>query len=350
MKRRANPARVGLFVVGALVLVFAVVFVVAGGRLFASKERAVMHFSGSIYGLQVGAPVVLRGVRLGSVTAIGLTYDHDEDSFSIPVVAELDRTVIRDVRGGPADSGEVSVQALVGRGLRAQLTLQSLLTGQLYIDLDFRPDRPALRMGSLRGAVEIPTVATPIQELKNQFDGLDLRKLLEDVSAIATSARRITSGPELERTLQEVQQIAVNVNRLTAQLQQRLPPLADSARSAMSSTQRAMDNVGGAAARVDSAAGHLGSLLAPDAPLVTGVQRSADSLAASADALRRATSDDSRLMLRLDQALQDVSQAARALRLLSDTLEREPESLLRGRRSVPAGASAAPPAVNEKGR
>lgn len=331
MSRKANPALVGLFVVGALVLIFGVVFVVAGGKLFAPKERAVMHFNGSIWGLQVGAPVVLRGVRLGSVTSIGLTYDKQRDTFSIPVMAELDREAVRNLGAGMG-TGDVPLQALVERGLRAQLTMQSLLTGQLYVDLDFRPDKEALRMGAVRGAVEIPTVATPIQELKNQVDTLDVRKLMEDVSAIAASARRITTGPELAGTLQEVQHIAQNLSRLTDELQRRLPPLADTARQAMGSTRQAMDSLGSAAARVDAAAGRAEVLLAPDSPLVADVRHAADALAATAEALRRTTSDDAGVVRRLDDTLRDVSQAARALRSLSDTLERQPDSLLRGRR------------------
>ena len=75
MKKRGNPALLGLFVVAGLVLVFITLFSIAGGELFTRKERVVMYFGGSIYGLQVGAPVVFRGVRLGSVTTIGLTQD-----------------------------------------------------------------------------------------------------------------------------------------------------------------------------------------------------------------------------------------------------------------------------------
>lgn len=89
--RASRPVLIGAFVLGALVLIVAAVLASADGRLFARKDSVVMHFSGSIFGLQVGAPVVFRGVRLGSVTSIGLSYDAGQDRFSIPVVAELDQ-------------------------------------------------------------------------------------------------------------------------------------------------------------------------------------------------------------------------------------------------------------------
>ena len=96
-----------------------------------------MHFSGSVYGLQVGSPVVFRGVRIGSVQSIGVV--HDGEQFRVPVVAALDRDRIHKLHGGSArDDPDLSLPSLVARGLSAQLATQSLLTGQLYIDMDLR--------------------------------------------------------------------------------------------------------------------------------------------------------------------------------------------------------------------
>ena len=342
MKRKANPTLIGAFVVGALALIFAAVFIIAGGQLFSRKERAVMYFSGSIYGLQVGAPVVFRGVRLGSVTSIGLAYDKSKDTFSIPVMAELERDVVRNVNDAkdksPAQDGSLTIEALVGRGLRAQLAMQSLLTGQLYVDLDFRPDKPARQQGAFTSATEIPTVSTAIQELKNQVESIDFRRLLDDVSAIASSARRVVSGPELDQAMKDLAQITGNIKSLTSQLDKQIDPLAGGAKSTLQSTQNAMERLGGAADRisgaassVDHTAAKVGEFLAPDSALVQSVQKTADELARSAEALRSTTSDDSLLMQNLDRALRDVSRAARAVRELSDTLDQQPDLLIRGR-------------------
>jgi paraquat-inducible protein B len=342
MAKRANPTLIGGFVVGALALLFAGIFLLTGNKLFVRKERAVMHFSGSIYGLQVGAPVVFRGVRMGSVVSVGVTYDAKTDSFSIPVVADLERAVIRDVGGKAAQSDDLTIKALVDRGLRAQLSTQSLLTGQLYIDLDFRPNKPVVSEGPNGRGVEIPTVSTSIQDLKNQLDGLDVRKLVDDVSAIAGSARALVAGPELKQALADLAQITSTMKHVADRLDKHVDPLANSVQSTLASARKAMGSVDEAADRVDTAATQLGtasdrvsSALAPDSALLRSIQQAADDLARTTTALRQAAGDDAPLRQNLDQTLHDVSRAARALRELAETLDRQPEALIRGRPKTP---------------
>lgn len=346
----ASPALIGLFVVGALVMIFATVLLLTGNKLFARKEQVVMHFEGSIYGLQVGAPVVFRGVRLGSVTSIGLSYDPSHDEFSIPVIAELDRNKIKLV-GKPTEStrDDLSTTAMVKRGLRAQLSMQSLLTGQLYVDLDFRAEKPSRRLQDAdpteAGLVEIPTVATAIQEFQHQIDGLDFRRMIEDLSQIASSARKLVSAPQVQAMMDEVLATTRNVNRLVVQLNRRADPLAQAAQGTLGATQQAMERLGDAATRAGSASDKLGTasdklgsasdaatgMLRDDAPVVRSVQQAADELARSAAALRQTTRDDGLLMQRVEQALQDVSRAARAVRELADELEQQPQSVITGK-------------------
>lgn len=343
MAKRANPTLIGGFVVGALALLFGGIFLLTGNKFFTSKERAVMHFSGSIYGLQVGAPVVFRGVRMGSVVSVGVTYDSKTDSFSIPVVADLERTVIRDVGGKAAKGDDLTIKALVDRGLRAQLSMQSLLTGQLYIDLDFRPNKPVVSDEAPSGrGIEIPTVSTSIQDLKNQLDNLDIRKLIDDVSAIAGSARALVAGPELKQALADLTQITSSLKHVAERLDKHVDPLANSVQTTLASARKALGSVGEAAGRVDAAASQLGtasdrvtSALAPDSALLRSIQQAADDLARTTTALRQATTEDAPLRQNLDQTMHDVSRAARALRELAETLDRQPEVLLRGRPKAP---------------
>ena len=340
MKAKANATLLGLFVVAGLVLLGAAIVAVAGDKLFTRKTRAVMHFSGSIYGLQVGAPVVFRGVRLGSVASVGMVYDPAADTFSIPVVAELEQGLIRSLDGKGAERNPMlTLPALVAKGLRAQLSMQSLLTGQLYIDLDLRPDKPpALDGHGDAGTVEIPTNATAIQNLKNQLDGMDFRRLVEDVAVIASSARALVAGPQLKKSLDDLAQITGSVRRLSEQLAKRVDPLAQSAQSTLGETQRAMVRLGSAAdgisdtaRRLGSTADQVGALAAADSPLVQRVQQTADELARTATALRGQVSDDAPTLQNLNQTLRDVARSARAMRELADLLERQPDALLRGR-------------------
>jgi paraquat-inducible protein B len=223
MSRRASATLIGAFVVGGIALILGAIIATGAGTVFKPKERAVMHFTGSAYGLQQGAPVVFRGVRVGSVTSIGLAYDEGSGIFSIPVVAELDPRMLR--RLVVAEKAGAPLAALIDRGLRAQLSLQSFLTGLLYVDLDLRPDKPAIRFEREPTMTEIPTNATPIQALKEQLESVDLRRLVDDVSAIAASVRQLTGSPPLRDALADGSTVTAQAKALTAQLDRRIAPV-----------------------------------------------------------------------------------------------------------------------------
>ncbi len=340
MKRRFSPTLIGTFVVGALGLLVLLLLAIGGQDLLQRKERAVMHFSGSIYGLQTGAPVVFRGVQVGTVSSIDVRWDDTAGNYVIPVIADLDADVLRRLgAGGGAKSGEALLAPLLQRGLRAQLGMQSLVTGQLYVDLDLLPVRTVRLMGpqtgAARGLIEIPTQDAAIQNLKNQLDGLDLRRLVNDISETARSVRELVAGPELKAGVTEAALAAADIRRLAQRLEQRIGPLADSAGQALARTAAAADQLGAAAKRFEEASGNAGALLAPDSALVQRLQTTADDVARSANALRQATDTESPLLQDTQQAAQEVSRAARAVRDLARRLGDEPESLLKGRRDEP---------------
>ncbi|MBV9247716.1 MAG: MCE family protein [Acetobacteraceae bacterium] len=134
--RAAKPAVVGGFSLGALVLVVAGVLFFGGTRFFERTARAVIFFQGSVAGLEIGAPVTFRGVRVGSVQNVEIHLSAGGES-RIPVTIELlpGRVILEDK--------EARLQQLVAAGLRAQLDLQSFVTGQLRVNLDFRPGSSA---------------------------------------------------------------------------------------------------------------------------------------------------------------------------------------------------------------
>ncbi len=336
MSKKANPLLIGAFVVGGLALIAVALIIVAGGRLFERKERAVMYFKNSIYGLEVGAPVVFRGVQVGSVKRIGIFYDRKADSFAIPVEAELEADAIRGLDG--AGGASAALPTLLERGLSAQLSMQSILTGQLYVDLDLRPREVSTLHGTKTDLTEIPTTTTAIQNLKNQLEGVDFRRMMDDLASLAKSASGALAGPQLKQSLEDLQAITASVRRLSASAEKRFDPLATDARGAMASTRLAMDKLGGAAEGVsgtakslDGASKELKTLLAPDSPLMRDVRNTAEQLSQAAAGLRRTTSDDGALVRNTERALQDVSRASRALRDLAELLERHPNALLRGR-------------------
>ena len=358
MTPRPQATRIGLFALGGLALLVAAVVVVFGGRFFTGSEQAVMQFRGSVYGLQVGSPVVFRGVRLGAVRSVGVVYA--QGRFDVPVVVDLDAEVIHSAGGASAnttaatttttttatdtDTPGLSLAALVQQGLTGQLATHSLLTGQLYIDLDLRPVGPVAVVVSrdAQGRLLIPTTLTRFQSLQDQLDSVDLSRMTDDLSATLVAARKLIAGPELQLTLSELAQTATSLKRLSATLDQRLPRLASSAQGTLQEASQASarlgtaaDKLGSAADRVGGAAARAENLLAADSRVVLGVQQAADELSRAAAALRAAASDESATVQGVQRAMADLSRAARAVRELADTIEQQPQSLIRGKAAPP---------------
>lgn len=339
MTRRADPFRVGLFSLLGIALLAALVISVTGGRIFSLSEKAVLNFPGSVWGLQIGAPVVLRGVRIGSVTAVTLTQDATTGALAAPVVIEIDRRRIRDAQGGSADEG-AALPLLVQRGLRARLAAQSLLTGRLFVELDLEgAPRAAAAVATASGAVQIPTVATSsMQALQQQLEGVNLRQLVQDISATADAARRLMSSPELAKSIEQIAVLTSSLARASAVIDRRIGPLADGAQSTLADTRKAIaqlvtaaERLASASERVGGAAANAEKLLAADSPLVASVRQAVDDIGRSATALRAATADDSAVMQNLDGTLAELRRTSRSVRSLAELLERRPDALLRGK-------------------
>ncbi|HEV6966671.1 MlaD family protein [Roseateles sp.] len=339
-RRRANPLVIGAFVAASLALLAAALIALPGNHWFKRPQRAVMFFSGSVYGLQKGAPVVFRGVHVGDVTEIRVYYDSKTDGYAIPVIAELDDDAIRDLEG-ERTHGDIghALPTLIARGLTAQLGTQSLVTGQLYVDLDLRPkQRGALRGGYQGDATEIPTTATVFQALKSQLDGIDLRRILDDLSQISSAAHAFVTGPELKQGLKDFAEMAAHARRLAAQLDQRAAPLSNGAQRALASVDRAGNRVSDAANRLGRGADRASELLDPNGTVVRDLRRALDELGRASASLRETADSDGPLLQQTERTMRDLSSAARALRQLADSLEAQPESLLRGRRPDPRPA------------
>lgn len=343
--------RVGALALAGIVLL-ALAIAAVGGQWFSARDRAVMRFERSVYGLNVGAPVVLRGVRVGQVTGVGLAPAED-GGLAMPVTAEFDRALLRDVLGADAPADGPALPLLVQRGLVARLATQSLLTGLLYVDLDLLPGRTAVAATTATTATPttgalatIPTEATRLQTLQAQLEGLDLAQIGRDLAAVAGSARQLLAGPDAALLLQRSADAAGQLQQLAQALQQQLPPLARSAEATLADTRRtlatlapavtqATGQLGAAAQQVGAAASQAQALAQAGQPMVAEVRQAALALGQAATTLREAAADDSALRLNADRALQDVARAARAVRELGELLERQPDALLRGRSAAP---------------
>jgi len=335
MNPSSRAFRVGLFVVlGIALLVTAVAFVL-GGQLLTSREPVLMRFSGSVYGLKLGSPVVFRGVTIGAVTDIGLAHNSQADRIEIPVAAMLNRAAVLQLV--PAQPNALqALTELINRGLSARLANQSLLTGQLYVDLDLRPGlaRPGPG-GNANGVPDIPTLPSISQALQAQLEAVDLKAVLQDVAAIAQATRQILQDPHLKTTLANAAQLSADLRTLAQTVQREVKPLSTATQATLAQAGTAATALAQTAERLAQVAQRLDSTLAPDSPLVQSFQRTAAELTQTARALRHSAGDDSELVQNLNRAASDVARAARQMGDLAELLERQPDSLLRGRVVAP---------------
>lgn len=328
MSQRSNPTLIGAFVFGAMLLIVAGILIFTGNNFFVTKPRYVMYFEGSVYGLQIGAPVVFRGVQIGSVQRIDLRYDAGRRQLVIPVIVEgLPRKVL-DVNGGTAEEETPNPAELIDRGLRAQLATQSLLTGQLYIELDFHPDKPLVYRAPNKRLPEIPTIPSPVQEIANKLQQIDVEALINDVAAIASSTRSFVRSPELTNSLKNLDSTLNTLKSISAKLDQRLDPLASNLDKTLSTVSRNMDSVGASSNKVAVMAEQAAAPLA-------SLKQAADELSKATATFSELAGEGAPALYNANQTLKELKEAARALQDLSDTLDRQPNSLLFGRKPTP---------------
>ncbi len=320
MAKRANPAFIGAFVIGAIALAIAAVALLGSGSLFRNTHQFVCFFDGNVNGLRVGAAVKFKGVEIGEVRQILLSLNAasgpaapgNSNVIKIPVVIELDEGRILKRGASYINVGNpAGMKLAIARGLRAQLATESLLTGLLYIDLDIHPGTPA-RFATDQNSqyIEIPTIPNPFEQaqsvalkLINQLDKVQVDKLVSTATEALAAVRDLVASQDLKESVaslketgQSLNQTSESIRTLTVHLDREIGPLG-------ASMQTAARNADATFKQTQLTLDHIDDTLSPEAPL----------------------------LYQANHTLVDLSEAARAIRQLADYLERNPDAIVRGR-------------------
>jgi len=312
---------VGTFILSALAIGVAIILFFGGSRLFVHHIRLVAFFEGSVAGLQIGAPVTFRGVRIGLVRQISVRLTSGNAVVHIPVILELDPHKIA-WQDGPLIEATAHYRQLVDSGLRAELQLQSLITGEMNVNLDFRPGSPAHIVGGVPELPEIPTVPSDYERLRENLLQLQLRNLTDSAEHALNAIQQLSThldkvidpltgsvrrtADTATRTLQTVDSAIQRVQRDASSALHGVTALTDDARRQINSRG---DDLGRAIARVDDTARKAGTLI---------------------DSLNELTAPRSQLRGDLESAARDLAATAGSLRNFSQALERDPSALLTG--------------------
>ena len=324
---KASPAAVGGFVLGGLALAVTAILFFGGMRLFTATLRAVVFFPTSVAGLTVGSPVTFRGVKVGTVNKISLRLNMADRSSVIPVYLELDSERISwedtSPKGKTGDGIDPGIPRLVHAGMRATLSTPNLVTGQLGVDLDFRPEIPVPPPGPALGVPEIPSMPSLFQNLKDKLTDLPLSELIDDMRATLASIRSVADA------------FTGKVGPLTESAQQ----TAGAARETLLVTTEAVRKLGADAGRtlenIDKLAIDSRQQVAISGRELQRVLASAQRTTQSAEKLMASlnTIAEPRSEIRgeLAAALRDLAASANSLRSFTRELERSPVSALKGR-------------------
>lgn len=317
MGKKASKTLIGAFILGAAFLIIAGVVIFGSGILFAKTQKYVMFFEGSVHGLQVGAPVMFRGAKIGQVTDIQIKLYEKEVVALIPVFIEINMKAITFEQRYPKHE---DIKVLIEKGLRAQLKMQSFVTGQLFVDLDFYPDKPAKLVGTEPGYDEIPTIPTAIQDLTKT-----VQELVIKIDRAVDGIDRLVNSPELKETVVSLNRTVKDVDSLTKSIDSKVVPVA-------SDIQKTLEEARGALAQARKTLAMEEGVPAEVAQDVRNTLKAAqgalDEAKAAAVGVRRVADDNS---YELNKTLQEISALSRSLRSLADYLDTHPEALIKGR-------------------
>ena len=331
MSKPVNPYTLGAFLVGSLTLLIVAVLVFGGGQFLKKKTEYVIFFDGALNGLNIGAPVKLQGVQIGTVKEISLELDKKFVRIYKPVVIEINPEVLLDGTGKPLQVAsstkerQQNTQLLIDSGLKAQLQTQSLLTGLLYVEVNFfRGESLRLTGINYKDLPELPSVPMTVDQLKNTADEMvakfrqlpiedifkDLAVTLKEIKEIATSDELKKNRVALAKTLAETEQLVANLNKglvpllnnmngTMADTRNLVQQFAHDMRPVLISSEKTLNTATSVLLESNHALGSVEALAAPDAPLW--------------------------------QSLEALRDAAQSTKNLTDYLERHPDSIIYGK-------------------
>ena len=318
MSEKPHTVAIGSFIVGALLIAISGLIFIGSSGFGSDRNKVFMVFDGSVKGLSVGAPVALRGVQIGQVTDIQLIFDTDTVDVIMIVEAELSNQNIR--RKGSATADDFT-EELIARGMRAQLNSQSLLTGLLYIQLDFFPDT-AINLADIESKyIQLPTVPTELERLTRELESVNWAQLANDMKDIAAGINQFISNEDFQNLPAELRSTLASYEALSTNVQQLLS-------TSGPKLDRVLDSTGDTLEAFNVEIPKLSGLAQENLNLLDDALLAFQETMMEIEAL---VSAESATTYELNKALRELAQAGRALQLLAKTLEEQPEALIRGK-------------------
>ncbi len=341
MSNKANPLAIGAFVLGALAILVAAILIFGRGQFLVPTHKYTLFFGTSIKGLHVGAPVAFRGDKVGEVVTIHPLVNAETSDIDIKVVIEIPDEDGVQIRGEGTlaelweDDERVMEYLIKEKGMRAKLSLQSMVTGQLFVDLDFHPEEPIRLKDIPTRYPQLPTIETGIQQLLKSLQELPLRETMQKVRRALDAITDLATSPKLPETLdiihtaaEEARKLGANLNIRVDQLSEDWLATSDAARSALVQAEKTF-------ALEEGKPGEVATTFIAANDAVSAAMKTADDAATAVEDTAKSVdtliAEGSPTRAELESLIAELAAAARSIRLLADYLERHPEAFIKGK-------------------
>lgn len=312
MTKLSSARLIGLFVLGGIIVLVILLMLFGSGEYFKPKKRFVLYFEDSLSGLNVGAAVKFRGVTVGKVVDISIQSWDDYMYVYTPVIVELyvnQFHLHHATRSESSDFGK-----LIKKGLKAKLSPESFVTGVLYIELDFYPNKPSFFRDIKHVYPEIPTVISDFKQLEEKLENLQIDKLVTNLREASNSISKFFSNPQLVKTITQLDHSLKSAEHLTENLNQQVTPLSDEFKITLKEMQKTLNEINTALPEITDNTNEF----------VKDAKRAINQL-------EYTLSEQSPVYVDTLQALEDFSKASQSINNLADYLEQHPGSIIWGK-------------------
>lgn len=268
---------------------------------FTRKITFVLFFEGSVRGLNIGAPVEFKGIKIGKVIDVRLEFDPEETTFRIPVLIEIEPE--RVIAKGEASTPHETLKTLVDRGLRARLQTGSLLTGKLFIELDMHPDTSIRLVSGQDQIPELPTIPAELEEITSSIKGilakldkLKIEEIGDELHGTLKGLNELSNEPDLKLAIGELKQSLTAFRQVVTKLDPHVGPMAENVTTTLAAGKQTLE-------KMQITLGLMDNLLRSESPM----------------------------QFRIIQMADEMAEAARSLRSFLEVLEDEPQSLIFGK-------------------
>lgn len=314
-----KPSIVGGFLLSGVALAVAAILLFGRLDLFSPTQQAVVLFPGSVSGLAIGAPVTFEGVQVGSVRHIAIHLEGADLAARVLVTLDLNRDAIREAGGSFPDDGP-GLEHLLQAGLVAQLDTSSLITGQLAVELDLRPDLKTVATSTATGVPEIPAIASPFESIKSQIEQLQLRQLFDTAQHTLESIRHAS-----DQLGDKIGPLMASVQKTSDGARDTLQVATEAVRQVQAVSSHTLGDFDKMAVEGQRQLTDRGAELSH---VLTDADRTVREVSALSGSLNDLVSARSQSRADFDATLRDLAAAAGSLRDFSREIDRDPSLIL----------------------